>query len=87
MPEAASQLPLILCSMKMPRKQSGNYSGPRSNCETARNSNKTFARKMLFTAVHLGLGVSSMPQENMTGKYVLAWTPESYLPHICNSFK
>lgn len=83
MPEAASQLPLILSSMKMPGKQSGNYFGPRCNCEIARNSNKTFAWKMLFTAVHLGLGVSSMPQETaMTGKYVLAWPPESYLPHI-----
>lgn len=87
MPEAASQLPLILSSMKMPGKQSGNYFGPRSSCEIATNSNKTFARKMLFIAVHLGLGVSSVPQENVTGKYVLAWPPESYLPHICNSFK
>lgn len=69
--------------MKMPRKQSGNYVGLRSSCETAINANKTLAWKMLFTAGHHGLGVSSMLQETaMTGKYVLARPTKSYIPNI-----
>ena len=88
MQEEASQLPLVPASMKMPGKRSGNYVGLRSSCETAKNANKTHAWKMLFTAGHLGLGVSSMLQETaMTGKYVLARPTNSYLPRICKNFK
>lgn len=62
MQEESSQLPSVLASMKMPGKQSGNYVGLRSSCETAINANKTLAWKMLFTAERIGLGISSMIQ-------------------------